>query len=277
MGNVSYGISNNDKYKINNSAIPQNTVFGFTGDTIPTGYEVINAVSPDLNDMAKKYVANALKEALIVIGDSYISLLRWQATVDGIVNGTDTSSDPAVMVVGLRALSKSYVSSFKGAAYALDILSKTDAGIDADTISSLKMKFNSYANNCAAFCNDSDTTITADQQLALSVLNLGQLLPIAETEVVLKVIGILDVLEDNGLIKFTIDGTSYQAEDGMTWYEWCNSNYNTSTWVCTSSTQTRIGKGEDYLALESGYKTTACVASDVIIANHAYGTGSSSK
>lgn len=83
------------------------------------------------------------------------------------------------------------------------------------------------------------------------------------------------------LISFTIDGISYQAEDGMTWYNWCNSNYNTSTWVCTSSTQTKIlhagGSEENYLALKSGYKTTACITSDVIIANHAYGTGSTSK
>lgn len=30
------------------------------------------------------------------------------------------------------------------------------------------------------------------------------------------------------LIDFTIDGTSYQAEEGMTWEQWCNSSYNTS-------------------------------------------------
>ncbi len=29
------------------------------------------------------------------------------------------------------------------------------------------------------------------------------------------------------LISFTIDGTLYQAEDGMTWPEWCASSYNT--------------------------------------------------
>ena len=29
------------------------------------------------------------------------------------------------------------------------------------------------------------------------------------------------------MISFTIDGTIYQAEEGMTWAEWCESNYNT--------------------------------------------------
>ena len=29
------------------------------------------------------------------------------------------------------------------------------------------------------------------------------------------------------MITFTIEGTEYQAEEGMTWGEWCNSTYNT--------------------------------------------------
>ena len=29
------------------------------------------------------------------------------------------------------------------------------------------------------------------------------------------------------LINFTIGGVSYQAEQDMTWEEWCNSSYNT--------------------------------------------------
>ena len=31
----------------------------------------------------------------------------------------------------------------------------------------------------------------------------------------------------NKLITFTIDGTTYQAMNGMTWGEWVNSEYNT--------------------------------------------------
>ena len=33
------------------------------------------------------------------------------------------------------------------------------------------------------------------------------------------------------LISFTIDGTSYQAEEGMTWAQWVNSSYNTGRFV----------------------------------------------
>lgn len=29
------------------------------------------------------------------------------------------------------------------------------------------------------------------------------------------------------LISFTVSGTEFQAEDGMTWSEWCDSDYNT--------------------------------------------------
>lgn len=30
-----------------------------------------------------------------------------------------------------------------------------------------------------------------------------------------------------GIITFTIDGTEYNADKGMTWSEWCDSDYNT--------------------------------------------------
>lgn len=33
--------------------------------------------------------------------------------------------------------------------------------------------------------------------------------------------------EDIPMISFTIAGNAYQAEEGMTWYEWVNSEYNT--------------------------------------------------
>ena len=35
------------------------------------------------------------------------------------------------------------------------------------------------------------------------------------------------VLYSPKLINFTINGTSYQAEEGMTWAKWCDSEYNT--------------------------------------------------
>jgi hypothetical protein len=38
------------------------------------------------------------------------------------------------------------------------------------------------------------------------------------------------------LITFTIDGISYQAEDGMTWEEWVYSSYNTGGWSVTGGT-----------------------------------------
>ena len=37
----------------------------------------------------------------------------------------------------------------------------------------------------------------------------------------------LQVIPQVTLISFTIAGTSYQAEEGMTWEQWVNSDYNT--------------------------------------------------
>ncbi len=52
------------------------------------------------------------------------------------------------------------------------------------------------------------------------------------------------------LISFTIDGTSYQAEEGMTWEEWCNSSYNTNGFYYD---ETRVYiNPTDYVALVDG-------------------------
>ena len=47
----------------------------------------------------------------------------------------------------------------------------------------------------------------------------------------------LDVI----MISFTLNGTSYQAESGMTWFEWVNSEYNTAG--CTNSGPNVIHNG----------------------------------
>lgn len=44
-------------------------------------------------------------------------------------------------------------------------------------------------------------------------------------------------------ITFTIDGTEYQAEEGMTWGEWVESEYNTSTFCVCSSCHDTIKQG----------------------------------
>lgn len=38
----------------------------------------------------------------------------------------------------------------------------------------------------------------------------------------------------SNLITFTIDGTTYQAEEGMTWAEWINSQYNVDKYILTA-------------------------------------------
>ena len=43
------------------------------------------------------------------------------------------------------------------------------------------------------------------------------------------------------LITFTIDGINYQAEEGMTWREWCNSEYDTLGLDIDSDNQVTIG------------------------------------
>lgn len=79
------------------------------------------------------------------------------------------------------------------------------------------------------------------------------------------------------LISFTINGTTYQAEEGMTWGEWCNSSYNTYGYVKSSSSEyISANVGHDYVA----FSDSLVESDDVIINNRNYthhdiGTGGS--
>lgn len=62
------------------------------------------------------------------------------------------------------------------------------------------------------------------------------------------------------LITFTIAGTEYQAEEGMTWEEWCNSEYNTSNYILAQ---------QNVWANSSRYVNNATY-SDIILNNGVY-------
>ena len=70
------------------------------------------------------------------------------------------------------------------------------------------------------------------------------------------------------LITFQIRDDVYQAEEGMTWAEWCDSKYNTGGWYVSANVK--------YIYISSGYVSGNDDGSppegpDIIIANHRYG------
>lgn len=80
-------------------------------------------------------------------------------------------------------------------------------------------------------------------------------------------------LVGKGMISFTIDGTAYQAEEGMTWSEWVNSEYNTDGYTAEQGgeVETRIqiyNKNGRYIYSGSG----TAFEDTVIIANETYAT-----
>lgn len=72
--------------------------------------------------------------------------------------------------------------------------------------------------------------------------------------------GTLSAPETITLISFTIDGTTYQAEEGMTWAEWVESEYNIGGYYAYGI-YVRASNGR---YLQTG--TTNVEVSDVIIA-----------
>lgn len=73
------------------------------------------------------------------------------------------------------------------------------------------------------------------------------------------------------LISFTIAGTSYQAEEGMTWTEWCASSYNTdgykiyeSSYIVNKDENKSVGTSQ-YSAITNTYaKITAGTAYELV-------------
>ena len=69
------------------------------------------------------------------------------------------------------------------------------------------------------------------------------------------------------LISFTIGSTSYQAEEGMTWAEWVNSEYNYDntgyTWAISDSGGVQLMWDESVLIIDVS-------STDLIIAEHKY-------
>lgn len=74
------------------------------------------------------------------------------------------------------------------------------------------------------------------------------------------------------LINFTINGTAYQAEEGMTWQEWVNSSYN--TYGCTIEGSSVKGKGNNgsptYIYINQNSSLTLVSSTDSIIKNATY-------
>ena len=85
----------------------------------------------------------------------------------------------------------------------------------------------------------------------------------------------LDVLIDELQSKFIISGPTiitftinnfgeYQAEEGMTWTEWCESEYSDDMWYAGDA---RVSNVDDHIATIEGTKVSP---NDIIIANYNY-------
>lgn len=74
-----------------------------------------------------------------------------------------------------------------------------------------------------------DSTILNAEDLSILIANINYIKRIAELEA-----RIVALESGATLIKFTIEGKEYAAEEGMTFYEWCQSGYAPSNAECES-------------------------------------------
>jgi hypothetical protein len=83
---------------------------------------------------------------------------------------------------------------------------------------------------------------------------------------------VMNYVVGNNLITFTIEGETYQAEEGMTWGEWVESDYNTSGFKMLGL---NVGKVSDYYYYIYGFSQYSPADGkiqdiDPIQANYAY-------
>ena len=96
-----------------------------------------------------------------------------------------------------------------------------------------------------------DLVIEANKIYQISILKgLGSVLSWGNTDAIV-------------LITFSIDGTTYQAEEGMTWEDWISSEYDTAGYIKSRSGNVIHAYTSDYLFLGSGsVKTTELIVKD---------------
>ena len=77
----------------------------------------------------------------------------------------------------------------------------------------------------------------------------------------------------SNLIIFTIDGVQYQAEEGMTWEEWCDSKYNIDGYrIFNGSNKYVVDSSEIFYVMHNHYQGAInfCTGNEIIIADKNY-------
>ncbi len=127
----------------------------------------------------------------------------------------------------------------KGTLYIVEEIGGTTITYNDSTIASIFIG-DSVTLNCAGKKAKSDITVKFEQ--GGKILYNGNQIYAEETGLAQtvtlncsgkKFVGDITITPTEGkaLISFTIDGTTYQAESGMTWAEWVDSEYNTDGYL----------------------------------------------
>ena len=72
------------------------------------------------------------------------------------------------------------------------------------------------------------------------------------------------------IITFSILSVIYQAEEGMTWGDWINSNYNTDGYYITKNNKIKNSTTYDYIYDSTLHDTTGVYSIDIIWKDHKY-------
>lgn len=149
-----------------------------------------------------------------------------------------------------------------------DVTRYVDFGTEPQIVSSKFMEFIADCHQISNVINDVQTPEEMD--MILENADVGTIIRYDGVTGDTYTNGFLYIVqqEDSNLITFTIEGKEYQAEDGMTWLAWVNSDYNTYGYSCPGEDYNVIGKSAMNAVATSG--GTYVFGTDSIIAGEAY-------
>lgn len=135
----------------------------------------------------------------------------------------------------------------------------------------LQSNIDTLANNSTELQRDIEELQSQNNEQAEKISALQEANKTLE-QIIVDLTERIEALEPVPIIEFTINDTSYQAEEGMTWAEWCDSSYNTDSFQVIETMNESLIYDSDahYKVVNSWVK--AIVSTAVIIEGYHYRT-----